>query len=131
MGLVPFNDNFQKVVTAMNWSVPVKNDGTGIQEGEWDKLVYGVDWQYWYIYCKRIRAGHMEGNYNVYLRHHEKGMMLLGETNMSSRLGTAWDAYGWTKWEAPEGRFYSVQGFATRRYAIGYMLSQHGFGDRW
>lgn len=109
----------------MNWSVPVKNDGTAMSDGDWDKLTLFQDFNYWDMHCERIRYPHMKQNYRVWLRH-GKESMLLGETNMTGRLGTAWAAYGWAG-----GTFFDVRGFATRRYAIVYMLSQHGFGNNW
>lgn len=109
----------------MPWSVAVKNDGTPLTDDERRTLTHGIDYDFWDVYCKRIRKGHFKANYNVYLRH-GKESMLLGETNLVERVGSAWLAYGWA-----QGEFYSVRGMATRRYAIIYMLDQHGFGDNW
>jgi hypothetical protein len=76
----------------------------------------------WDVYCKRYGGDTMTA-YAVYLRRWHEGKekrIEVGHTIKSTSLGESWNAFG-------SHGFKSIEGFATRRYAIEYMLQARGF----
>lgn len=74
------------------------------------------------VYCQRIRKGHTESNYRVWLVR-GKDKIYLGEVlEASGGYGVPnWWAYG------DPDKVTSAEGFGRRQWAIEYMLIQHGY----